>query len=79
VNGLVKKMPAIDQHVDRLEARQRRFDDLGGRCRFADVAVHEGDVVGSCDFDRLGHFPGIGNHVETAFDKPFHDSRADPL
>ena len=35
----------IDQCVDRLEARQRRLDDLGGSCRLADVAVHQSDIV----------------------------------
>ena len=69
----------IDQYVDRLEARQRRLDDLGGGCRLADVAVHQSDVVGSRDLGGLGHLPGIGNDVETPFDKRFHDSRADPL
>jgi hypothetical protein len=29
----------VDQRVDRLEATQRRLDDLGGSCRLVDVAV----------------------------------------
>jgi hypothetical protein len=37
----------IDEHVDGLEARQRHFDDLGGGCRFAEMAVRESDVVRS--------------------------------
>ena len=65
----------IDQYVDRLEARPRRLDDPGGSCRLADVAVHQGDVVGSRDLSGLGHLPGIGNDVEPPFDKPLHDSR----
>ena len=32
-----------------------------------------------CGLAGLGHHPGIGNYVETPFDKPFHDSRADSL
>src|SRR5439155_4292425 len=69
----------IDQCVDRLEARQGSLDDLGGSCRLADVAVDQSDVVGSRDLGGLGHLPGIGNDVETPFDKRFNDSRADPL
>jgi len=65
--------------LDRLETRQCRLDDLGGSGWFADVAVHQSDVVGSPDLGGLGHLPGIGNDVETPFDKPFRDSRADPL
>ena len=51
----------------------------GGSCRLADVAVHQSDVVGSRDLGGLGHLPGIGNDVETPFDQPLHDARADPL
>src|SRR5262249_55496984 len=59
----------IDQCVNRLEPGERGLDDLGGRCRLADVAVHEGDWVGSRDLGGLGHLPGIGNDVETPLDK----------
>src|SRR5215469_4257118 len=73
-------MPALLTSTSiRLEARPRRLDDPGGSCRLADVAVHQGDVVGSRDLSGLGHLPGIGNDVEPPFDKPLHDSRADPL
>ena len=65
--------------LDRLEARQCRSDNLGGSGWFADVAVHQSDVVGSPDLGGLGHLQGIGHDVETPFDKLFRDSRADPL
>jgi hypothetical protein len=69
----------IDQRVNRMEARQRGLDNSGCSCRLADVAVHQGDLIGSDDLSGLGHPSGIGNDVETAFDKRFHNSRADPL
>jgi hypothetical protein len=43
------------------------------------VAVHESEVVGSRNLGGLGHLPEVGNDVGTPFDKPFSDSRADPL
>jgi len=56
-------------------ASLRRFhigaERLGG--------VYQNDLVGSRGFSGLGHLQGIGNDVEPAFDKPFHDSRTDPL
>src|SRR5437773_1239145 len=45
----------------------------------AAVTVHQSDVVGSRDLGGLGHLSRIGNDVEAPFDKPFHNSRADPL
>src|SRR5262249_17910632 len=64
---------------DRLEARQRRLDDPGGSHRVADVAFHQGDVVGSRDLGGPGHFQGIGNDVEAPFDECVYDPRADAL
>jgi hypothetical protein len=58
---------------------RRSLDDFGGSCRVADVAVYQRDAVGSRDLGGLGHLQGIGHDVETPFDKPFRDSRADPL
>jgi hypothetical protein len=69
----------IDQGVDRPEASQRRLDDLGRSCGLADVAVHQGDAVGSRDLAGLRHLPGTGDDVKTAFNKRFHDACANPL
>jgi hypothetical protein len=69
----------VDQDVDRPEARQGRLDDIRGRCRFADVTVHQRHVIGGRDLVGSGHFAGIGNHIETTFEKRFHNSCADPL
>src|SRR6185436_6817071 len=49
--------------VDRLEASQRRLDDLGGSGWLADVTVHQRDVVGSHDLGGLGNLLGIGHDV----------------
>src|SRR5262245_34834160 len=62
-----------------MEARQRRLDDPGGSRRFADVAVHESNLVSRRDLGGSGHLPGTGNDVETPFDKRFDDSRANAL
>src|SRR4029453_1146127 len=69
----------IDQHVDRLEARQCRLDDLGGSGRLADMAVHPRDVIRSRDLGGFAHPSRVGHDVETPFDKPIHDSRTDSL
>jgi len=43
------------------------------------LGVHQGDVVRSRNLGGMRYLTEIGNDVETAFDKRFHDSRADPL
>src|SRR5262249_23918672 len=69
----------IDQYVDGPEARERCLEGSGGGRLIADMAVHEGDAVRSRHFSGLGHLPGIGNDVEAALDKRFHNSCADAL
>ena len=70
VNGLLKKMPALLTSASIDLKRDRAVSTiLGGSCRFADVAVHQCDVVGSRDLGGLGYVPGIGDDVETPPDK----------
>lgn len=79
--GLVKKMPpsSTSECIDRLEARQRRFEDFGGGCRLADEALHQSGMVGNHDLRGFCHLARIGDDVLTPFDNPFHDSRAASL
>ncbi len=73
----LRLVPAQAAEFDRAGRRPR--SDLSRSCRLADVAVHESDVVRSRNLGGLGHFSGIGDDVETAFDKRFDDARADAL